>query len=59
MGGEGGLMQFVRDGVICNRLPVYERSSLGLICSEFLINKKKWVIFDLVVMMIEKLFGKS
>ncbi len=41
----GGLLQFVREGVICNRLPIYERSSLELICSEFLINKKKWIIF--------------
>ena len=41
------LMQFVREGVICNRLPVYERSSLDLICSELLINKKKWVIFSI------------
>ena len=37
----GGLMQYVRKGVVCNRVPSYEVSSIELICSELTVNKKE------------------
>ncbi len=43
----GGLMQYVRKGVVCNRVPSYEVSSLELICSELTVNKKKWIIYSI------------
>ena len=30
----GGLMQYIRKGVICSRVAMFEVSSLELICSE-------------------------
>eukprot|EP00794_Sanderia_malayensis_P003824 gene3824-4356_t len=43
----GGLMQYVRKGVVCNRVPSFEVSSLELICSELTVNKKKWIIYSI------------
>ena len=43
----GGLMQYVRKGVVCSRVPVFEVSSLELICSELTVNKKKWIIYSI------------
>ncbi len=41
----GGLMQFTRKGVICNRVPTLESDDLEIICTELNINKKKWALF--------------
>ena len=41
----GGLMQFNRKGVICNRVPNLESKYLEMICTELNVNKKKWAIF--------------
>ena len=36
----GGLMQFVRKGVVCNRVPVFESLTNEIICSDLLVCKK-------------------
>ena len=41
----GGLMLYARNGVVCNRLTLYETTSLELLCSELIVCKKKWIIF--------------
>ena len=43
----GGLMQYVRKGVVCSRVPLFEVASLELICSELTVNKKKWIIYSI------------
>ena len=40
---EGGLIEFVRQGLICKRLKKYEPNCCECICSEFTISKKKWM----------------
>ena len=42
----GGLMQYTRNGIICNRVPTFEVSSLELLCSELVVTKKKWIIYS-------------
>ena len=42
----GGLMQYTRNGIICNRVPSFEVSSLELLCSELVVTKKKWIIYS-------------
>ena len=42
----GGLMQYARKGVVCNRLTLYETNSLELLCSELMVCMKKWIIFS-------------
>ena len=42
----GGLMQYSRSGIICNRLPNFEVPSLELLCSELVVAKKKWIVFS-------------
>ena len=41
----GGLMQFNRKGVICNRVATLESKYLETIRTELNVNKKKWAIF--------------
>ena len=43
----GGLMQFVRKGVVCNRVSTFESPSIEIICSELMICKKRWAIFGI------------
>ena len=43
----GGLMQFVRKGVVCNRVSTFESPIIKIICSELMIFKKKWAIFGI------------
>ena len=43
----GGLMQYSRNGIICNRLPNFEVPSLELLCSELVVAKKKWIIYSI------------
>ena len=38
----GGIMEYVRRGVICKRLKDFETTISESICSELLISKKKW-----------------
>ncbi len=42
-----GVMQFIRKGVVCNRVPTFESLSLELISSELTVCKKKWVFFSI------------
>ena len=41
----GGSMQYTRNGIICNRVPTFEVSSLELLCPELVV-KKKWIIYS-------------
>ena len=43
----GGLIEFVRRGFICKRLPNFETKHSESICSELLIAKKKWLIMSI------------
>ena len=43
----GGLMQFVRKGVVCNRVSTFESPNIEIICSELMICKKRWAIFSI------------
>ena len=43
----GGLMQYSRNGIICNWLPNFEVPSLELLCSELVVAKKKWIIYSI------------
>ena len=43
----GGIMLYVRKGVVCNRVPVLETPSLELLCSEQIVSNKKWIIWHL------------
>ena len=43
----GGLMQFVRKGVVCNRVSTFESSTIEIICSDLMVCKKRWVIFSI------------
>ena len=43
----GGLIQDSKNGIICNRLPKFEVSSLELVCSELVVAKKKWIIYSI------------
>ena len=38
----GGLIEYVKKGVICKRLKEYEPKEIESICSEITISKKKW-----------------
>ena len=41
----GGIMLYARKGVVCNRVPALETPSLELLCSELIVNKKKWIVY--------------
>ena len=43
----GGIMLYVRKGVVCNRVPVLETSSLELLCSELTVSKEKWIVYSI------------
>ena len=43
----GGLIEYVRKGLICKRTNKYEPKSNECICSEITFSKKKWVIFSI------------
>ena len=43
----GGLIQYSRIGIICNRLPNFEVPPLELLCSELVVAKKKWIIYSI------------
>ena len=43
----GGLMQFIRKGVVCNRVSTFECPTIELICSELMVCKKRWAIFSI------------
>ena len=36
----GGIMLYVRKGVVCNRVPVLETPSLELLCFELIVSKR-------------------
>ena len=38
----GGLIEFIKSGIICKRVKQFETVSLESICSEITISKKKW-----------------
>ena len=43
----GGLMQFVRKGVVCNRVSSFESPNIEIICSDLMVCKKRWAIFSI------------
>ena len=43
----GGLMQFVRKGVVCNRVSTFESPIIEIICFELMMCKKKWANFGI------------
>ena len=43
----GGLLQYSRNGIICNRMTAFEVPSLELLCSELTVAKKKWIIYSI------------
>ena len=43
----GGLIEFVRKGLMCKRLREYESLNIEAICSEVTISKKNWAIFSI------------
>ena len=43
----GGLMQFVRKGVVFNRVPIFESLTNEIICSNLLVCKMEWIIFSI------------
>ncbi len=43
----GGLMQFVRKGVVCNRVSAFESPYIEIICSDLMVCKKRWAIFSI------------
>ena len=44
---DGDSMQYVRKGVVCSRVPIFEVSTLELICSELTVKKKTWIIYSI------------
>ena len=42
----GGLIQFTRKGVVCNRVSNFENPQIECICSEPMVCKKRWVVFS-------------
>ena len=43
----GGLIQFVKKGLICKRLKNFETNPSEWICSEITISKRKWLCFSI------------
>ena len=43
----GGLMQYVRKGVVCNRVSAFESPYIMIICSDLMVCKKSWAIFSI------------
>ena len=43
----GGLIQFVKKGLICKRLKNFETNPSEWICSDITISKKKWLCFSI------------
>ena len=42
----GGLIEYVRKGIISKQLNLYDSENIEIICSEITIRNKKWVIFS-------------
>ena len=42
----GGLIVFVRRGIICKRISDFEQSFSECICSELTISKRRWLCFS-------------
>ena len=40
-------MQFVRKGVVCNRVSTFESPIIEIICSDLMVCKKRWAIFSI------------
>ena len=43
----GGLIEFVRKGLICKRLRKYESLNIEVTCSKVTISNKTWIIFSI------------
>ena len=43
----GGLIEFVKEGLICKRLKNFESNTSQCICSEITISKRKWLCFSI------------
>ena len=42
----GGLIEFVKKGLICKKLKIFEPRKSECICSEITVSKKKWLCFS-------------
>ena len=43
----GGLIEFVKKGLICKKLKIFEPRESECICSEITVSKKKWLCFSI------------
>ena len=43
----GGLIEFVKKGLICKKLKIFEPRKSECICSEITVSKKKWLCFSI------------
>ena len=43
----GGLIEFVKNGIICKAILDYTSDKIECICSEFTISKSKWICFSI------------
>ena len=43
----GGLIEFVKKGLICKKLKIFEPRKSDCICSEITVSKKKWLRFSI------------
>ena len=43
----GGLIEFVKKGLICKRLKIFKTNASECICSEITISKRKWLCFSI------------
>ena len=44
---DGGLIEFVKNGLICKTIPEYTSDKIECICLEFTISKIKWICFSI------------
>ena len=43
----GGLIEFVKKGLICKKIKIFEPRKSECICSEITVSKKKWLCFSI------------
>ena len=42
----GGIMLYVRKGIVSKRVPVFETPAIELLCSELTVSKRLWIVFS-------------
>ena len=51
----GGLIEFVKKGLICKKLKTFETENSECICSELAVSNKKWVCFSVYLPLLKKI----